>query len=253
MAWTAEKFTQVQDLLRLGASDYTIAATTGVQRATIQRWRHRTRTPTGKASATVAAWRAPEPSTYCYLLGSYLGDGCVIHKPPNAWRLTVACDRRYQAIIDEVSAAMATTFPGSRPRQYKSSKGESVVVQVCHPAIARAFPQHGPGRKHDRPIVLTDWQLELTRAHPGALIRGLIHSDGCRAINRFSTELPSGRVAEYSYVRYFFSNLSADIRGIFIAHCALLGVRVTQSNPRNLSVAHRHSVAILDAFIGPKA
>jgi hypothetical protein len=123
---------------------------------------------------------------------------------------------------------------------------------VSHPAVLRAFPQHGPGRKHLRPIVLTDWQLELTQANPGSLIRGLIHSDGCRVINRFRTKLPSGRVAAYSYVRYFFSNHSADIRQIFIDHCGLLGIRVTQSNHRNLTVSHRNSVAILETLVGPK-
>jgi hypothetical protein len=100
--------------------------------------------------------------------------------------------------------------------------------------------------------VLADWQLELTHAHPGSLIRGLIHSDGCRVINRFKTKLPSGRVADYSYVRYFFSNLSRDIRDIFTEHCELLGIRVTQSNHRNLTVSHRHSVAILEEIVGPK-
>jgi hypothetical protein len=29
------------------------------------------------------------------------------------------------------------------------------------PGVARAFPQHGPGRKHERPIVLEPWQLEI--------------------------------------------------------------------------------------------
>ncbi len=71
-------------------------------------------------------------------------------------------------------------------------------------------------------------------------------------INRFSTKLPSGRVADYAYVRYFFSNHSADIRQIFIDHCALLAIRVTQSNHRNLTVSHRHSVAILEELVGPK-
>ena len=127
------------------------------------------------------------------------------------------------------------------------------MVAVCHPAVGRAFPQHGPGKKHLRPIVLASWQLDLTRAHPGALIRGLIHSDGCRVINRFRTELPSGRVARYSYVRYFFTNHSADIRQIFIDHCELLGIRVTQCNHRNLTVSHRDSVAILEELVGPKA
>jgi hypothetical protein len=115
-----------------------------------------------------------------------------------------------------------------------------------------AFPQHGPGKKHLRPIVLEDWQAKITHREPEALLRGLIHSDGSRCINRFKTKLPSGRVAEYAYPRYFFTNLSADIRGIFCEHCELLGIRWTQSNPRNISVSHRESVAILDRFVGPK-
>jgi hypothetical protein len=40
---------------------------------------------------------------------------------------------------------------------------------------------------------------------------------------------------------------------IFCEHCELLGIRWTQSNPRNISVSHRKSVALLDEFIGPKA
>jgi len=83
-------------------------------------------------------------------------------------------------------------------------------------------------------------------------LRGLIHSDGCRTINRFRTRLPGGRLAEYAYPRYFFSNLSADIRGLFCESCDALGIRWTQSNHRNISVSNRHSVAALDEFIGPK-
>ena len=119
-------------------------------------------------------------------------------------------------------------------------------------AWREAFPQHGPGRKHERPIQLADWQLWITTAFPRELLCGLIHSDGCRTVNRFKTKLPSGRVAEYAYPRYFFSNLSADIRGLFCEYCDRLGIRWTQSNHRNISVSHRHSVAALDEFIGPK-
>jgi hypothetical protein len=71
-------------------------------------------------------------------------------------------------------------------------------------------------------------------------------------MNRFKTKLPSGRVAPYEYPRYFFSNLSDDIRRIFCEHCELLGIRWTQSNPRNISISHRKSVALMDEFIGPK-
>lgn len=115
------------------------------------------------------------------------------------------------------------------------------------------FPQHGPGKKHERRIELVDWQSLITREYTREFIRGLIHSDGSRCINRFSVKLPSGRVGRYAYPRYFFTNYSADIRGIFCEHCDLLGIRWTQSNPRNLSVSHRDSVALLDSFVGPKS
>ena len=192
----------------------------------------------------------PDGAAYCYLLGIYLGDGTVVVQR-GVW-LQVVNDRRYPGISNEILAAMAETFPGRLPRVHPSSVGESDVLCISHPAVLRAFPQHGAGRKHLRPIVLTDWQLELTHAHPGSLLRGLIHSDGCRVVNRFQTMLPSGRTADYSYVRYFFTNHSADIRRIFVEHCELLGIRVTQSNHRNLSVSHRKSVALLEEVVGPK-
>jgi len=131
--------------------------------------------------------------------------------------------------------------------------GSVAALQMYDPALPYVFPQHGRGRKHTRPIRLTAWQRALTERHPKCLIRGLIHSDGCRVVNQFETKLPSGRVAEYSYPRYFFSNLSADIREIFCDHCDLLGIRWTQSNHRNISVSHRTSVARLDEFVGPKS
>jgi hypothetical protein len=116
-----------------------------------------------------------------------------------------------------------------------------------------AFPQHGPGRKHERPIVLAQWQREIVGRHRGDFVRGLIHSDGCRTINRFTTRLPSGRLAEYAYPRYFFSNLSPDIRDLFSEACDVLGVRWSRSSSRNISVSHRRSVALLDEIGCAKA
>jgi hypothetical protein len=51
---------------------------------------------------------------------------------------------------------------------------------------------------------------------------------------------------------YTIASVSADIRSIFVDHCRLLGIRVTPSNHRNLSVAHLDSVAILEEAVGPK-
>ena len=246
---TTDRFYWVQELAAMGMSDYKIAARTGVNRSTVQRWRHRELPPFTRITER---WHVPDPVAYSYLLGCYLGDGHVTLKPPNSWTLRVACDQRYPLVIAEIRAAMETTFPGRLSTQISSSTGASDVIGICHPGVGSAFPQHGPGRKHSRTIVLAEWQCKITRQYPEALIRGLIHSDGCRVENRFRTSLPSGRVAQYSYVRYFFSNLSADIRAIFIDHCEVLGIRVTQSNHRNLSISHRKSVALMDKIVGPK-
>jgi hypothetical protein len=164
----------------------------------------------------------------------------------------VTLDACYPGVIEETRLAMKALFPAARVCQLRRMGGSCVALQISDLAVPFAFPQHGPGRKHHRRIVLRDWQRQITRAYPKELLRGLIHSDGCRTVNRFRTRLPSGRVVEYAYPRYFFSNLSAEIRRIFSDHCELLGIRWSQSNPRNISVSHRTSVAILDEFVGEK-
>lgn len=251
MAHNVASYQAVMALLATGLSDYHTAARTGVPRSTVRNWRLASNPPSTVHREDLAgAWSVQDGAAYCYLLGIYLGDGTVATQ--KGVRLQIVNDRRYPGISNEIVNSMAVTFPGRSPRVHPSSVGASDVLCISHPAVLRAFPQHGAGRKHGRPIVLVDWQLELTHAFPGSLLRGLIHSDGCRVVNRFKTELPSGRTAEYSYVRYFFTNHSLDIRRIFCEHCALLGIRVTRSNHRNLSVSHRRSVAILEELVGPK-
>jgi hypothetical protein len=174
----------VMDLLGTGISDYAIAARTDVSPGTVRRWRLAADPPQGVLRKRISdAWAVSDETAYCYLLGAYLGDGTVVLAPPNGASVRIVNDRRYKSISTEILAAMQTTFPEGRVRVHPSSVGESDVLCISHPAIKRAFPQHGPGRKHHRVIALADWQLELTRAHPGALIRGLIHSDGCRTVN----------------------------------------------------------------------
>ena len=109
------------------------------------------------------------------------------------------------------------------------------VEDLFSPLWPAAFPQHGPGKKHLRPIELEPWQEEILDADPRPFVRGLIHSDGPRCINRFTTELKDG-VATYEYPRYFFTNYSADIRGLFCRYCERLGIHCTQSSFKNISV-----------------
>jgi hypothetical protein len=110
------------------------------------------------------------------------------------------------------------------------------------------FPQHGRGKKHHRTIALQPWQEEIVAAHPGRLLRGLIHSDGWRGLNRVFVK---GR--RYEYPRYQFSSRSDDIRRIFTDTCDLLGVEWRRWGKWHISVARRDAVAKLDEHVGLKS
>ncbi|WP_231921506.1 hypothetical protein [Micromonospora auratinigra] len=110
------------------------------------------------------------------------------------------------------------------------------------------FPQHGPGRKHERRIVLADWQREIVEAHPGDFLRGLYHSDGSRFANQVSV-----RGKRYVYPRYMFTNESTDIMGLCQWALDLLGIAWRMNRPNSLSVARREAVAALDRHVGPKS
>jgi hypothetical protein len=247
------EFETVMALMEAGRGDSEIGRLTRIPRGTINARRY------GRGTAyhlrlRVAdpSWRPACPSEYCYLLGLYLGDGYVYVSPLRAAWIVITLDLSYPGIVQAAMRALEACFPDTPAHRFLHSYGSAAAVKLNHPALPFAFPQHGAGRKHLRPIQLEPWQRQLTTKFPHALLRGLIHSDGCRTINRFKTKLPSGRVAAYEYPRYFFSNLSDDIRRIFCEHCELLGIRWTQSNPRNISISHRKSVALMDEFIGPK-
>lgn len=184
---------------------------------------------------------------YTYVLGLYLGDGC-LSAARRTYRLRITLDTAYPGIIEQCCQAVGAVMPG-RAVSRVARRDRAVDVSCYSNDWPELLPQHGPGRKHERPIELTDWQRALVTAHPQAFIRGLYHSDGCYVMN--PTRAPSGRL--YEYDRYFFSNTSDDLRNLFCWACSLIGVEARRSNARNVSVARRASVAILNEFLAPKA
>jgi hypothetical protein len=109
------------------------------------------------------------------------------------------------------------------------------------------IPQHGPGRKHTRSIVLEDWQWRIVTANVEPFLRGLIHSDGTRII---ATER-KGRYVRRA-PRYAFSNRSEDILGLFRAACEIAGIHCTRPSCKQIAVYSKSAVARLDEFVGPK-
>ena len=111
------------------------------------------------------------------------------------------------------------------------------------------FPQHGPGVKHTRRIVLEPWQRWVAiERHPQLLLRGLIHSDGSRFANRVMV-----RGKQYEYSRYMFSNRSDDIRRIFSDACDRAGIEWRQNNEWTTCRFSPRLRRKMDRFIGPKS
>jgi hypothetical protein len=183
------------------------------------------------------------PDRYVYLLGLYLGDGCLTAYPRGVFKLRIVLDERYPGIVEECAESIAGQRPTGRVCVHAKWGSRAMEISSYWKAWPALFPQHGPGRKHHRRIVLEPWQEALVDLHPGLLLRGLIHSDGCRSIN-------TGR-GGWRHARYSFSNRSADIRDIFCAACDRLGLHWT-SAPDTVYVSRKADVAALDEFIGPK-
>jgi hypothetical protein len=186
-------------------------------------------------------------ASYVYLLGVYLGDGMLSRQANGVWRLRVFQDQRYKQLISWCDAAMREVTGGNAVSHLQ--KLGCIEMVSCWKHWNCLFPQHGVGPKHLRRIQLEAWQRSLVERFPHGFLRGLIHSDGCRAMNN----VRGANGDRYEYPRYFFTNHSADIRELFVWACGLIGVDCRPNNRWNISVARRASVAILDEFIGPKS
>ena len=157
-------------------------------------------------------------------------------------------DMMWPGIMLECSNAMQAVLPENRVSFCQPDpRSACAVANVYSKQLICLFPQHGPAPKHLRRIELADWQQEIVGAQPERFIRGLIHSDGCRFMNRVRVK---GK--RYEYPRYNFTSASDDIRALFTATCDQLGIEWRRMNARNISVARRESVARLDEFVGPK-
>ncbi|MFE5935136.1 transcriptional regulator [Streptomyces sp. NPDC056470] len=244
-----------------GHSLNSVSKQTGISRAALRAWKTRLEPLpriNGQAVPCVRCRPLPgmpdDTAAYSYLLGLYLGDGCISDHPRGGHHLRIACADAWPGLIEACRTAILAVRP----------EGSACILQkqgcVMVTSYGRhwkcLFPQHGPGKKHERRIALEPWQQDIVDTHPWAFIRGLIHSDGCRITN-WTTRLVGGESKRYEYPRYFFTNSSADILALFTTALDLVGVEWKASNQSRLaqsvSVARKASVALMDLHVGPKS
>ena len=233
------------DLAAGGSSATDIARRLAIPRSTVRDWLAG-KAPNAQRQREAAGATRPErlPDVYAYLLGIYLGDGCLSAAPRGVFKLRLFLDAKYPGIVEECVAAIEAIRPGSKIGVLRRGGGRWLEVYAYWKAWPVLFPQHGPGRKHNRRIVLEPWQEQLVALDPDLLLRGLIQSDGCRFMN-------TGRKG-WRHPRYSFSNRSADIRAIFCAACERLDLRWTAA-PHTVYVSRKEDVWLLDQVVGPKA
>jgi Homeodomain-like domain len=239
---------QALELAAAGVNDCEIARRLGIPRTTVRDWRNLRYVPKRTAPEPCPrCWRPGsrvvcDTGDYAELLGIYLGDGC-ISAGARSERLRIFLDAKHTTIVSETEALLQRCFPENRVGRGKRHYGRMVVLSVYARHLSCLLPQHGPGKKHERTIVLEPWQAELCERAPWRLLRGLIRTDGCVFVNR------TGR---YEYLTYAFCNLSQDILDLFERACLGLGLRPRRT-ATDIRLNRREDVAQLLEHVGLKA
>lgn len=201
-----------------GVPDAENARRHGVAVKTIRRWRRlyqRRGLPRGQRHTSARCPRchgAPlHRAAYAELLGWYLGDGYISSGRRGVWNLHIYNDDSYEDLNRHILELMRLVKPGGRP--HTRGKSGCVVSTISWKHWPCLLPQHGPGRKHERSIVLEGWQRGIVEEHPGDFLRGLFHSDGSRT-NNWASRAVAGNTKRYDYPRWEFVNRSDDIIGL---------------------------------------
>lgn len=237
---------QVLFLISQGLSDSEISGLTSVPRSTVSGWRAK---PAGSGQRRRNYGPSELPrAPYAYLLGLYLGDGCLAQTKRDVYRLRITLDAAYPSIIDECKAAVSAVMPDNAATIIPDPINHCACVSSYSKHWLNLFPQHGPGKKHLRPIILESWQEEIIEGNRRDFLRGLYQSDGSRYIAR---QVSRGKA--YYYERYSFTNYSADILMLFIRACRALNIACTKECSHRVSINRRKDVALLDTFLGPKS
>ena len=99
------------------------------------------------------------------------------------------------------------------------NRGKYIDIIFHKNIMSLIFPQHDDGKKQDRDIILSNWQLNII--DPIQIIKGLIFSDGSCYIDKQSNIL-----------KYNFTNNSLDIIKICEKYLDILNIEYKTYNKK---------------------
>ena len=208
MTRTKKEFNEALKLHSEGKNSCEIFRQLSIPRGTIRDWisnRIDLNTPKTNKTKEEFLTTVAKIDAYIYLLGSYLGDGCITH--PQSMRspkIRIACDNKQPFIIETNINALNTVFEAQKVSIQQHGNGNCSYVGLYSTALYDLFPQaiKNSGPKNLRTIELEIWQQELLVSKEHLLLKGLFHSDGS-----FFKISQHGR----HYFGYQFTNTSKDI------------------------------------------
>jgi len=233
-------------LIAGGVNDCEVARQLGIARTTVRDWRA-PRYVSKRTATCPRCWRPVHDlrftsSDYALLLGLYLGDGHIV-RMARTFRLRIFMDGRYHDMITAARDVVATVLATDRVHRVTMYDGSMVVVSAYSTHLPCLFPQHGPGKKHERRIALESWQEAHVDAAPWAFLQGCIWSDGCHFVNR---------TGPYEYLSYSFDNYSRDVLDLFSSTCDRVGVEHRRYE-KSIRIYRRMAVAAMVEHVGFKS
>ena len=115
-------------LMERGMSLRSISMSTGISRATLHDWREHpvSANPRAVCPRCAPSPTPPEPQAdYAYLLGLYLGDGCISRastRDKDVWKLRIACADAWPGLRRECERAMSAVRPGNKVRTQQAGR-----------------------------------------------------------------------------------------------------------------------------------
>ena len=123
---------------------------------------------------------------YSLLLGMYLGDGCLAktgRKTGEVHTLILVSDETQDLVVRAAESAMMAIFPDNVVSVSPKIGARAYNVKVSSINLVELFPQHGPGLKSKRRLIMKKWQWDIIIKYPWQFVRGLFLTDGSRYVS----------------------------------------------------------------------
>ncbi len=205
---------RARQLSQQGLFDREVAQIVGVPLSAVQKWRTGARRAPGseqKAGCPRCDGGPLDEPAYSYLLGLYLGDGCISRgstRTKDVWKLSVACADAWPGLIQECARAIRAVRPGNKV----------LMVQRTGCTEVKGYSRHWPclfagtGRGGNIYEIEFAMAAVIVERYPESSLAGCFT---LTVIAGLTGPAEMGNCDHwYEYPRYLFVNESADILGL---------------------------------------